>query len=168
MFAYMTKLLSKLDFMLLIIWTVFLFPVSQIYTLVSIRRYFPIYLRLFCVSYSGFSVFFSGSFISNLSCYLVNVFQSFNYLWKHFLWICQICTRDALVIIEFQVYWIFTLALKYVLRQIQRPNTFCMHPVAQSCPILCDPMDYTLPEFSVREISQARILEWVAISYGML
>ena len=30
--------------------------------------------------------------------------------------------------------------------------------VAQSCPALCDPMDYT-----VRGILQARILEWVTI-----
>ena len=29
---------------------------------------------------------------------------------------------------------------------------------------LCDPMDWGLPGFSVHGISQARILEWVAIS----
>jgi len=33
----------------------------------------------------------------------------------------------------------------------------------QSCPILCDPMDYSLPSFSVHGIFQARILEWVAM-----
>ena len=36
--------------------------------------------------------------------------------------------------------------------------------VAQSCPILCDPMDYSLPGSSVPGIFQARILGWVAIS----
>ena len=36
--------------------------------------------------------------------------------------------------------------------------------VAQSCPTLCDPMDYSLPGSSVHGIFQARILEWVAIS----
>ena len=36
--------------------------------------------------------------------------------------------------------------------------------VAQSCPTLCDPMDCSPPGFSVRGISQARILEWVIIS----
>ena len=35
---------------------------------------------------------------------------------------------------------------------------------AQSCPTLCDPMDCSLPDSSVHGISQARILEWVAIS----
>ena len=34
----------------------------------------------------------------------------------------------------------------------------------QSCLILCDPMDYSLPGSSVHGILQARILEWIAIS----
>ena len=39
----------------------------------------------------------------------------------------------------------------------------CCCSVAQSCLTLCDPMDCSLPGFSVHGISQARILEWVAI-----
>ena len=38
--------------------------------------------------------------------------------------------------------------------------------VAQSCPTLCDPMDCNLPGSSVHGIFQARILEWVAISFS--
>ena len=38
--------------------------------------------------------------------------------------------------------------------------------VAQSCPALCHPMDCSLPGSSVHEIFQARILEWVAISFS--
>ena len=38
--------------------------------------------------------------------------------------------------------------------------------VAQSCPTLCDPMDCSLPGFSVHGIFQARVLEWVAISFS--
>ena len=38
--------------------------------------------------------------------------------------------------------------------------------VAQSCPTLCDPMDCNPPGSSVHEIFQARILEWVAISFS--
>ena len=37
--------------------------------------------------------------------------------------------------------------------------------VAQLCLTLCDPMDCSLPGFSVHEILQARILEWVAIPF---
>ena len=38
--------------------------------------------------------------------------------------------------------------------------------VAQSCPTLCDPMDSSLPDFSVHRILQARILEWIAIPFS--
>ena len=37
-------------------------------------------------------------------------------------------------------------------------KTKCMK-VAQSCPTLCNPMDYTVPG-----VLQARILEWVSLS----
>ena len=39
--------------------------------------------------------------------------------------------------------------------------------VAQLCPTLCDPMDCSLPGSSVHWIFQARILEWVAISFSL-
>ena len=38
--------------------------------------------------------------------------------------------------------------------------------VAQSCLILCDPMDCSLPGSSVHGIFKARVLEWVAISFS--
>ena len=38
--------------------------------------------------------------------------------------------------------------------------------LTQLCPTLCDPMDCSLPCSSVRRILQARILEWVAISFS--
>ena len=37
----------------------------------------------------------------------------------------------------------------------------------QSCPTLCDPADCNPPGFSVHGILQARILEWVAISFSI-
>ena len=40
----------------------------------------------------------------------------------------------------------------------------CCCLVTQSRPTLCDPMDCSPPGSSAHEISQARILEWVAIS----
>ena len=36
----------------------------------------------------------------------------------------------------------------------------------QSCPTLCDPMNYSLPGSSVHGILQARILEYVAIPFS--
>ena len=38
--------------------------------------------------------------------------------------------------------------------------------VAQSCPTLCDPMDCSLRGSSVHGIFQARVLEWVSISFS--
>ena len=38
--------------------------------------------------------------------------------------------------------------------------------IAQLCLTLCDPMDCSLPSSSVHGISQARILEWFAISFS--
>ena len=38
--------------------------------------------------------------------------------------------------------------------------------VAQLCPTLCDPMDYSLPGSSLHGNLQARILGWVAISFS--
>ena len=41
-----------------------------------------------------------------------------------------------------------------------------MGSVIQSCLPFCDPMDCSLPGSSVHVISQARILEWVAVSFS--
>ena len=42
----------------------------------------------------------------------------------------------------------------------------CVCSVAQSCLTLCDPTDCRLPSSPAHGISQARILEWVAISFS--
>ena len=39
---------------------------------------------------------------------------------------------------------------------------------AKSCPTLCDPIDSSPPGSSVPGILQARILEWVAVSFSQL
>ena len=38
--------------------------------------------------------------------------------------------------------------------------------IAQSCPTPSDPMDCSLPGFSVHGSLQARVLEWVAIAFS--
>ena len=42
----------------------------------------------------------------------------------------------------------------------------CCAKLLQSCPTLCDPMDCSPSGSSVHRILQARILEWVAISFS--
>jgi len=39
--------------------------------------------------------------------------------------------------------------------------------VAQSCPTLSDPMDFSPPGSSVHGIFQARVLEWGAIAFSL-
>ena len=51
-----------------------------------------------------------------------------------------------------------------ILDRLYPPCGVCL--VAQLCPTLCDPMDCSPPGSSVHGISQARILEWVAISFS--
>ena len=54
--------------------------------------------------------------------------------------------------------------------QLGRERFLCTDVVscvcAQLCLTLCDPMDYSPPGSSVHGIHQARILEWVAISFS--
>ena len=42
----------------------------------------------------------------------------------------------------------------------------CVCSVAQSCQILCNPMDHSPPSSSVHWILQARTLEWVASPFS--
>ena len=47
----------------------------------------------------------------------------------------------------------------------QRGHQHCCCLVTKSCLILCNPVDSSPPGSSVHGISQARIVEWVAISF---
>ena len=51
-------------------------------------------------------------------------------------------------------------------RALGKPTRPSRVLVAQSCPTLCDTMDCSPPGCPVHEIFQARILEWVAISFS--
>ena len=46
------------------------------------------------------------------------------------------------------------------------PSPMHESEVAQSCPTPRDPMDYILPGSSVHGIFQARVLEWVTITFS--
>ena len=51
-------------------------------------------------------------------------------------------------------YLLWTNGLEHILSSDQ------IRSVAQSCPTLCDPMDCSLPGFSIQGIFQARVLEF--------
>ena len=60
--------------------------------------------------------------------------------------------------------WKQKTCLRIKRKSLPRLPSCCL--VAQLCWTLCDPMDYSSPGSSVHEISQATILEWVAISFS--
>ena len=52
------------------------------------------------------------------------------------------------------------------LAPLGKPQNVSESEVAQSCLTLCNPMDCSLPDFSIHGIFQARILKWVTISFS--
>ena len=81
-------------------------------------------------------------------------------LWTGFCMPCSSPPHTKYLYIEssFQVPQNVTAFGGWVLKRYVRAKSL------QSCPTLWDPMDCTLPGFSVHEILQARILEWIAMS----
>ena len=59
------------------------------------------------------------------------------------------CVRQQLVVV--------------MVRVVVNYSVMCCARSLQSCPALCDPVDYSSPGSSVHEIIQARTLEWVAM-----
>ena len=68
----------------------------------------------------------------------------------------QISFRTSPALASLPVKWVARLVSDGILRS----------EVAQSSATLCDPMGCSLPGFSIHGIFQARILEWVAISFS--
>ena len=59
----------------------------------------------------------------------------------------------------------FEIHIRSVMHQYIVSLSLCRE-VAQSCSTLCDPMDCSPPGSSLHGILQARVLEWVAISFS--
>ena len=59
---------------------------------------------------------------------------------------------------------LFAINFKSMLKAVTKTDV-CVHSVTQSCPTLCDPIDCSPPGPSVPGVSQAKILEWIAISF---
>ena len=77
-------------------------------------------------------------------------------------------TREAYTVIKCNII-IYHIPIIYFIMYYDmncNNNKLKWSDVAQSCPTLCDPVDCSLPGFSVHRIFQARILEWVAISFS--
>ena len=78
-------------------------------------------------------------------------------------------SRIIIINTSTQTVWQFTGFLTSLAAQMVKNLTVIREnkkKVAQSYPTLCDPMDCSPPMSSVHGILQARILEWVAISFS--
>ena len=73
------------------------------------------------------------------------------------------------IYLNIPLWWAFSLTFKYLLQKRRKERLQLSDyesEVAQSWPTLGNPMDYSLPGFSVYGILQARVLKWVAISFS--
>ena len=107
--------------------------------------------------------------MTSLSCYKIT-------LPLYFQWYSEIITPNySFYVINFIFVWCSMLAndiqiLYFGLRCSKDPypifESESESEVVQSCPTLCNPMDCSPAGSSVHGILQARILEWVAISFS--
>ena len=107
------------------------------------------------------------SFYSLISICLCR-FCFFFYGLNSFFWLVIVLSSFLLGFCESIVCFWLWLLWGYVLFLITMRTCFTLmrSEVAQSCVTLCDLMDCSLPGFSICGIFQARVLEWVAISFS--
>ena len=104
-----------------------------------------------------------------------------SYLWKPLKCTCLECTTSELAFLGaglkyvckyvcvYLYIYIYICVCVYICVYIYmytHTHTQMYMLVAQLCLTLCNPMDCRLPGSSVHGISQARILEWVAIAFS--
>ena len=81
-------------------------------------------------------------------------------------WFQNLCNKTAVI----KTWWPWSKdrQTKWIELRIQKCSHMCvLHAKSlQSCLTMCDPTDCSPPGFSVHGILQARILEWVAISFS--
>ena len=79
----------------------------------------------------------------------------------------EICSLLFGSILLYLILLMKTRFLQSSFKMLQQISCTCVSVVnAKSCSSICDPMDCSPPGFSVLGISEARILEWVAIFFS--
>ena len=73
--------------------------------------------------------------------------------------------KDSIITVELDNLG-FIKNIAFLKNENQKEIYLSLSEVAQSCPTLCDPVDCILPGSFPDGILQARILEWVAISFS--
>ena len=92
--------------------------------------------------------------------------------WLIFLFLIPILYSSVCFIyLFFSSFFWCVFYIKHIDQGVRRHRFYSEHCcccclVAKSCPTLCHPLDCSPPGSSVHSISQAGILEWVAISFS--
>ena len=114
-------------------------------------------LRVANKEMSGLRVLEQGLFSSLNSWSLFSCwFRNLKHWGNCSLWNCFIYFIGCLYIESVEIIFNLKFNIKFL----------CCARLLQTCLILCDPMDCSLPDSSVHGILQARILEWVALSFS--
>jgi len=74
--------------------------------------------------------------------------------------------NNQIVLLKITIFNKYRKILQFEYNHCIIPNKTMKNEIPQSCPTLCDPMDCSLLNSSVRGIFQARLLEQVAISFS--
>ena len=93
-----------------------------------------------------------------------NVFHNFLRLEGSLLWKSIFGVKKYSVGVQKSFYFIENSSFLNEIIILFKIIVYCL--VANLCPTLCDPMDYNPPSSPVHGISEARILEWVVISFS--
>ena len=106
----------------------------------------------------------------SISHMVIYMFQCYSL----FFWLSARCMTEILkqcIPFKFSISWCFCVAFRVVFSGLSSNSLvsslmimYVCAKLLQTCLTLCDPMNCSLPGSSVCGISQARILEWVAIS----
>ena len=88
-------------------------------------------------------------------------------LFKSFPFLDQLLIYTCIYFIFFITFFILCVFYNALVQRHMSIIDESESEVTQSCPTLCDPVDCSLPSSSIHGILQARILEWVAISFSI-
>ena len=105
-----------------------------------------------------------GIFPTQVSCRFFTVWASRKALYLSIYFMPNICRMLRYVSFDTNIQ-VLKLFCSFSIERIKRKKEKESEG-AQSCLTLCNPMDCSLPGSSIHGILQARILEWVAISFS--
>ena len=100
-------------------------------------------------------------------CPARDISQQYHFTWSSAVAV-KLVSQDIWVAVMVALLVLIFLLHSFSFLQLQGSDILCVCvcEVAQLCPTLCKPVDCSPPGSSIHGILQARILEWVAISFS--